>query len=365
MLPPALLLLPLAALALLATASPVAPTSSPITALVVAPDAVARITPAAAEGWRFKWKVTAQSDGKGAQSNPSMTVSLLPGKARMDFEGDAKQPGMGKGGYMILDAEKGLMTVVSPEEKKAMVMDPSALGNVMSAMGASGLVKMDVSDVKVAVEPLGAGEKLLGYDTKRFRVTRSHSMSVSVFGRKTTTKDESVSELWMADRFIDGRAFEEWAKSFARGVGGIGGDGFKKLMEAEEANMPKGVPLKQVQKSTSTDDKGNVTTSTITMEMQELKKTSLDASLFEVPAGYEVVDMKAQMAEASAAMEQARADCEKEHGKGSDKCDFSRAAEINMDSIMAASRQGAKDGAKEGAKEAVKGKLKGLIRRKP
>jgi hypothetical protein len=63
--------------------------------------------------------------------------------------------------------------MVDPKKKKkAVIMDPSALGNMMGAIGASGMVKMDVKDVKVSVEKLGAGERLLGYPTTRYRTTR-------------------------------------------------------------------------------------------------------------------------------------------------------------------------------------------------
>jgi len=302
----------------------------PLVALAVSaltpshPAARSSVSAIAAEGWRFKWKVTSESEKKErGPATPSMTVSLIPGKARMDYEGGNGQPGMKKGGYMLLDADKGTMTMVNPEDKQAMIMDPSALGSAMNAIGSSGMVKMDISDVKMAVEPMGAGERLLGYATTKYRITRSHTVSVSVFGRKNTTAHQSVTEAWVADKFIEDRAFTAWAKSFTRGFGNATGDGLKKLMEAEQANMPKGFPLKQVQTSTDTDGKGKVSTSTTTMEMTELTKTSLDASLFEVPTGYEVVDLKAQMAELSEAKAKAKADCEKENGAGSEKCDES------------------------------------------
>lgn len=355
--PSMLLALPLASLAVLSPA----PAGAPARAVVSPADATAIATPVAADGWRFRWKVTVQSEQKGAPVAPSMTVSLTAGKARMDYDAEARQPGMGKGGYMILDADKGLVTMVNPEEKKAVVMDPSALGNVVGALGSSGMIKMEVSDARVDVESLGAGESILGYATRRYRISRSHTMNVSVMGRRNSSKESSVSEVWIADKFIEDKAFEAWARNFARSMGSMAGDAMKTLMELEEAKTPKGIALKSITTSTSTDPKGKAVTSTMTMEMQELKKTSLDASLFEVPSGYEVVDMKAQMAEASAAMEQARADCEKEHGKGSEKCDMSTAG-LNLDSAMKA---GAKQGAKEGASEAARKTIKGLFKKKP
>lgn len=353
----ALITLPLAAMALVSAAG--APAPAPALLARVAADATFAAPRAVAtvDGWRFRWKVTSDGGQRGASAQPSMTVSLIPGKARMDFEGEQRGGMVKKGGFIILDATKGTMTVVDPEERKAMVMEPQALGGMMDAMG--GMMKMEVSDVKVATESLGAGESILGYATRKYKVMRSFTLTVTVMGRKNVTRDQSESELWVADRFIEDKAFEAWATNFARGFGGMGGDAFKALIDAERANAPKGTVLKSVMRSTNTDAGGKATTVTTTMEMQELKKLSLDAGLFEVPAGYEVVDLKAQLAEANAEMAKARADCEKEHGKGSEQCDPAKFS-VNVDSAMKA---GAKEGAKDGAKGAVKRGLRGLIKK--
>ncbi|MCC6931563.1 MAG: DUF4412 domain-containing protein [Gemmatimonadaceae bacterium] len=347
MMPSMLLAMPLVSLALVA-----APAGRLLPPRTPAPHATT-IAPVAADGWRFHWKVTVESDKKErSAAQPSMQVSLIPGKARVDYEGEtnAQQQGMmKKGGYMILDAENGAMIMVDPKEKKAVIMDPSALSGAMNAIGATGLVKMDVKDVKVSVEKLGSGEKILGYATTRYRTTRSYVLTVSVMGRKNSTTHNSTTESWVADRFIDDRAFEAWAKNFTKGFGAATGDAFKKLMEAEAANQIQGIVVKQVMQSTDTDDKGNATTSKTTMEMTELAKTSLDASLFEVPKGYEVTDMKAQMAGFDAEMEKAKAECEAKNGKGSEKC--------------TAAGEGSDSTAKMKPKDAAKKALRGIFKK--
>lgn len=346
-----MLAMPLVSLALVA-----APAARAVVPPPVAPRSTV-VSPVAADGWKFHWKVTVESDRKDKERvpvQPSMQVSLIPGKVRIDYEGNAQPQGMmKKGGYMILDAEKSEMIMVDPQDKKAIVMDPTAIGNAMGAIGASGLVKMDVKDVKVSTEKLGSGERMLGYATTRYRITRAYTMTVSVFGRKNSTTHNSVTEAWIADRFFEDKAFEAWAQSFTRGMGNATGEGFKKLMEAEQANQVKGVPLKQVQQITDTDEKGNVTTSTVTAEMTELSKASLDASLFEVPKGYEVTDMKAQMAAMGDSLKVAKEKCEKEKGKGN----------CEMPSLDSAMKAGAKDGAKESAADAAKKKLRGFFKK--
>lgn len=316
--------------------------------------AIAATPNALAEGWRFGWRITTQSSdervAKAAQ--PSMAVQMIPGKIRMDFTGERQQPGMKKGGYMLMDAEQGTLAMVSPEDKQALIMEPGSFGGLAGAAGS--FVKMDISDIKTAVEDLGAGERLLGRSTHKYRVTRGYTMTVSVFGKKVKTTHQSTTDSWMTAEFVNDRSWQAWAASFARGAQRLGGDGMKKLVDAEK-DLPKGVPLKQVVTATDTDDKGKATTTTTTMEMTELKKENLDASLFEVPKDYQIVDMKAQLAETEKAMEQAKSDCEKEHGKGSDKCDPST---MNLDSLVAAARAGAAEGMKEGVKDAAKDAVK-------
>jgi hypothetical protein len=310
---------------------------------------------AAIDGWKFTWKITAEgTDGKKTERRapPTMGVSLVPGKARIDYL-DGTPQGQKKGTYMVLDADRSEMIMVSPEEKTAMVMDPTMLGSALNAIGQTRLVRMEVSGVKADVEKLGPGERILGHATTKYRITREHVMEMSVLGRKNRTSHRSVTEAWYAnDQFIEDRVFDQWAKNFTGNLNGIGGDAFKKLMEAEQ-NLPKGIVLKQVMHSVDTDDKGKPVETTFTMEMQELQKASLDASLFQVPEGYKVHDMKTQMAELSDSMKVAKAECEKEKGEGN--CDMP-----NLDSAMKA---GAKEGAADGAKGAARKALRGLLRK--
>jgi hypothetical protein len=171
---------------------------------------------------------------------------------------------------------------------------------------------------------------------------------------------------WITNDFAGQRAFEEFGRTFARNTAILGGNAAKKMQEDAE-KMPQGVPLKQVVTSTVTSDKGDSRTTTTTMEMTDFTSGSFDAALFEVPAGYQVVDVKAQLAEASKAAEKSKADCEAKQGAG--KCQG--ASEINADSIIAAARSGALTGVKEGvnegakdaAKDAAKKALKGLFKK--
>jgi hypothetical protein len=324
----------------------------PVVAMTLVAATPARI----ADGWRFTWKFQVdETSGQNPYQQPSMSVQMIPGKLRMDFLGDSPQGK--KGGYMLLDAEKGTMAMVSPQDKTVMLMEPGALGAMAGAVGS--VVKMDVSDVKVDVEDQGAGEKILGRSTHKYRITRSYGMQVSVFGKKMKSTHHSVTEAWVSKEMLLDKSWELWTDNFARGASRLGGNAFKQLVEAERT-VPKAVPLRQQMTNTDTDDKGKVTTTRMSWEMTELKKDNLPASAFEIPGDYQVMDMKQTMAETEKALEQAKTDCEKEHGKGAKECDPSQ---INLDSLVAAARTGVAEGLKEGVKEAAKEGAKDAIKK--
>ncbi|MEP7344605.1 MAG: DUF4412 domain-containing protein [Gemmatimonadaceae bacterium] len=318
---------------------------SAVTLLLSAASSAAN--PVFVDGYKFTWKSTVESDTRQpGGAAPSMAVQLAGGKLRLDFLESSENPMMKKGGYMIMDAENNKLIMVSPEEKKAMVMDPTAMGSMVGAMGGSGLVKMDMDNVKVDVEDLGDGERMLGKATHKYRVTRSYDMSVKVVMMKRNSHHQSVSETWLTNDFGTDRAFEAFGRQFANRV--AAGGSMQKLMEAEK-KVPRGFPMKTVMQSTDTDDKGKATTTSTTMEVTELTKANIDPSVFEVPSGYETVDMGAEMKDARIKMDSAKADCENDKGKGN--CEMP-----NADSL-------AKEGAKASTKDAAKKGLKGLFKK--
>jgi hypothetical protein len=334
--------------------------SLPAVALLLIAAATPRV-----EGVKFTWKVTtsASDDASRAASPPSMSIMVAGDRMRAEYL--EARPGTSAGAYSLIDATAGTMTMVDPGRKQAMVLDTkggAAVGTAAVSMG----VKFDLSDLSTTVTDLGPGERLLGRSTHRYHVSRSYQMSVSILGRKSITRVKDEADTWVTNDFAGQRAFEEFGRTFARNTAILGGSATKKL-EADAEKLPKGVPLKQVVTSTSTSEKGEARTTTTTMEMVDFSSGSFDAALFEVPAGYQVVDLKAQLAAASKAAEQAKADCEAREGAG--KC--GGAGEINADSIIAAARSGALSGVKEGvnegakdaAKDAAKKALKGLFKK--
>jgi hypothetical protein len=155
------------------------------------------------------------------------------------------------------------------------------------------LVRVSTRDQRFAFEDLGAGERILGHPTRRVKMSWGGATEMRVLGRKTTTTESSAAEAWVATKVagIDGEALRGWSKAFGAGVRQTNPD-LARQMGDYEARFGSGLVLRNVVVSTSTDDKGKSATDTVRMEVTELSRARLDASLFEVPKDYAVADMR-------------------------------------------------------------------------
>jgi hypothetical protein len=130
-----------------------------------------------------------------------------------------------------------------------------------------------------------------------------------------------------------------------------------KQMEAYYKEVGYGVALRTRTIGTNTDNKGKVTVDTTTMEVVDLQKANVDASLFEVPANYQITDMRQLLAPMAAAMDSAKAECAKlsEEERAKNPMCGGEGPDV---------KGAAKEGAKEGAKDALKQGLGGLFKKK-
>src|SRR6476620_2714839 len=249
-----------------------------------------------------------------------------------------------KGSYfLVLDAGKK-MILVDPTNKQYMQWDMANMIAGMSKMvnAVGGLVKMEMSDIKSDAQDLGPGETIQGYATHHYRMTQNYTMNVKMFGRSSKSRSESTTDYYFApalralsNPFVSNS--QAWASSFDM----FNNPDYKTQMQAASAKIQYGVPVKTVIKTVATDEKGKVTTSTVTSEMVNFRNTDVPSSTFAIPAGYTQVQMPNLNTTASA-------------GAGSTSSSGSSGADINADSIANAAKQGAKEGVKDGVKEGVK-----------
>jgi hypothetical protein len=291
------------------------------------------VTPRAT-GVTFKYRITsATNDKKGTLAN----VSMQDGNIRMDYVEGTTPMGQ-KNGYVIVQGETGKFIIVNPKDKQAMVMTADAFGSGMGALMNNPLLKMTMSNTSFRFKDMGAGEAILGYKTRKVRTYYTSTMEMKAMmmpDQKIVSNDSS--DQWIASIDLGSpKSMETWAKSFASGVKSTNPSLAAEMQKYTNEYGRTGMALKTISWSTQTDKKGKVTADTLVMEVTDLKKGDIDVALFEIPKGYEVVDLSQMMAGISE----------------------------KMDSINAA-EGGKKEEKKPSAKDALKSGLGGFLKKKP
>ncbi len=312
-------------------------TATAAVASLVAARPIARAT-----GATFSYRISSSSADKKVRETRSQlsTVRMQDANIRMDYIEGTTPMGQ-KNGYVVVQGEQGRFVIVNPKDKQAMVMSADAFGSGFGAMLNNPLVKMTMSGTSFRFKDMGAGETILGYKTRKVRTWYSSTieMKFAMINNRITTNDSS--DQWIASGVgIDPKTMESWAKSFGAGVKSTNPELAAELKKYTNEYGRSGLALKTITWSTQTDKKGKVTADTILMEVTDLKTGAIDPSVFEIPAGYEVVDMSQMVAGVGAAMDSAKA----ESAKG---------------------EKDAKKDEKPSAKDAIKAGLGGMFKKKP
>ena len=258
-----------------------------LSAAVATPPAPA---PASANGVSFKYRVTSTATDKRQREARAMyaSVRIADGNIRMDYlEGTTP---MGKrGGYVIVKGEPAQFIVVNPNDKEAMIMSADLFGSGLGAMLNNPMIKISFSGQTFNYQDMGAGEPILGFQTRKVRtfMTNTVETKVLMMNNKVTTTD--TSDQWIATGIaLDQSSFEKWARSFATGIKSTNPDLASQMEKFQSEYGKTGMALKSVTYSTAVDKKGKATVDTVTMEVTELTTGAIDAGVFEVPAEYKV-----------------------------------------------------------------------------
>ena len=251
-----------------------------------------------APGVSFIIKSSTSRDGNISAAGSGTRVQALDGKLR--FEGDERQQGTsGKGSYVIVDPAAKSLSMVMPESRQYIQINladstTQALGSMASLMAATTIV----SDIQVSGTSLGSGGVVNGYPTNRYRITTSFAEVPSAGEGQRRVR--MVEEFWVTSQLKD---IPDPMEAFTRAFGGknglpqVGGtmsDLMRKRGDAQR-KLFTGLPLKAVATTTSTERDGSTQEETSVTEIVDLKRVDLDASAFQVPAGYAKLDMKSFM----------------------------------------------------------------------
>ena len=306
-------------------------------------------------GYTYRMRITGRATDAAGKTRDYVVMSgraMVTAKGgRMDIDSAAKERGAmaEPGGYILYDPTS--MMIVSPKEKQILKFTFDDLEKGMNALAASmpGM-RITVSDVAVGFEKLGPGESLLGMSTTRYRITQDYKLAMRMPMMSRNSTEHLVQDYWMADQKSG------FSNPFAR-MGGMrpGGGAFAELMAKTAdatAKMGKGIPVKTITTTTSTNENGEKTTSVTTMEVTELKAGNVDDALLVPPADYQVLDMGAQ----TRAMAEQAKEAQANQPAAPQQPD-------SAPSAKGAAKDAAAEAAKEAAKQGVKKGLGGLIRR--
>lgn len=319
-----------------------------------------------ADGMTYEFTIKSQSTRTGNKETVTMsgrgTYAGDQAKLEIFNAGPAGNTGMfgGKGSYFIIKGGGKEMFLVDPAEKQYMAWDianlMSGVTKMMGAMG--GMMKMEMTDIHIDAQDMGAGPSIQGYPTRHMRMVQNYTMTATVFGRSNKSTTATTTDSYLSTTLRIANPFTSNSEQFAGAADMFNNPDFKRQLMAAQAKMPKGaVPLKTVTTSVTTDGKGKAETTVSTMEMTNFKASNIPASAFEIPSGYTLVQMPSMN----------MADSPNGGGASNGKGSTAEGPVLNADSIAAAAKQGAAEGVKAGTKEAARDaaakKLKGIFKR--
>ena len=273
-----------------------------------------------AGGLTFTQTIVSSSRDKRMKEARDMvsTVRMQGGNVRMDYA-QGKGPMGQKDAYILITAEPSQFAIVNTKEKQVTVMDASMFGSGMGAMMNNPMMKIITTNAKWSYKDLGTGDVIQGYKTRHVRIFSGSDVEIKIMGTSNKTSSSDSSDQWIAQGIdADESAMSAWSKSFASGMKSTNPEMAAEFAKYEKQIGRSGMALKSSTWSTVTDSKGKVVADTISMEVTDIKKGAIDAAIFKMPDGYQVVNLSESMKAASNSMDSAKK-AEADKSKDKDK----------------------------------------------
>ena len=247
---------------------------------------------AASAGWYFESKADTTSRGEsegGAFAHDAKTW-LDGNNLRMEFT-RSDNPVMPAGSYLLSRDQGVNLLLVNPEAKTYSPFNPGEFASsMMNMMG--GMMQFKNARVeKLADEDAG---EMLGQAVRRYQFNTSYDMEMNIFGMRQSSRYESNQEIWAAPGIVASH-FDIFGGADALPISDAS---FKDQVKSVMAEV-KGLPLKQIIKTKTTDPSGKVSNDQSTITVTTLRKENIPAAMFELPADYEEVPFFAAIANAA------------------------------------------------------------------
>lgn len=236
-------------------------------------------------GWTLVNRMTIDS-GNAAPVRPFIMRSFgTAGRTRVEIEAPISSP---RGSVVTLtDSATGRRTILMPELKSGTVMQVT--GRPASPFSA----KFVPSPSGIA--DLGAGETVAGLPTRRYRVTGTTTSRFDLGTQSCEVTQETVTEYWATTD----PTFASVQRKFRR----LGGEAqlpsptAPVLMDSNDVSRLG--PFLRVVGHNVVPVRTPNGVLTVTMEVLSFSEGTLEASLFEVPEGYQLRDMSSYMPSAT------------------------------------------------------------------
>ena len=231
-------------------------------------------------GWEYSAVTRAEGSKHSDMMNSQMAGWVDGDKAKVEFikSGSPMTPA---GSFMITKDGGKIMYMVSPQRKTYSKWDMAGM-----AAGAMQMMNMKMSAPKVEKLLEEKGEKIAGFATRHYRFRTSYTMEMSFMGIQRSTSTVTEEDVWSCPE-LDEAGLNAWMN---QQVSNTGNEQLDKLVKAEMEKV-KGFPLKRIVATTTKESSGEEQVMKLTTEVTAIKKASPDASLFELPAGYQETPM--------------------------------------------------------------------------
>lgn len=237
------------------------------------------------------YKATTKTQDAASKAGDIQVEGWVSGdNSKVVFLESGGNPVARKGTYFLTKDGGKTLLLVNPEDKTyaewSLQGMLGTIGAVMNGMGP--LLKVQFADLKVDKISEEDGGAVVGQPTRHYKFRTSYTMTIKVFGMGTVTDVVQEQDVWATTKLGDA-ALGVWLRAEPPRTGNAE---FDKLLTGE-AGKYEGFPLKTVTVSTSTQKKGNKSTTTkSTMEVTQLDASvTVPASAFEIPAGYEKAEI--------------------------------------------------------------------------
>lgn len=247
----------------------------PVAALLLAASLLQ--PPPSVTGTRYKFNIITDDDSTAGM------VREDGRRARIDFfRKDASDDYV-----LVLDGGRRVVSI-HPREGEYGMTDDSTFARVaaigLRAASATGVVRFRVRDMHVSSRRLGAGERVAGLPTERFRMIQEFTVAVSALGLPGETMHQVVVTDYWVNRSVG--LVPNPIIALVSTIHSILGQTdleFTERSSAVRQDLFSGTPLRIVVTSHTLEEPNKVSTQRI--EITALERDSFDRSLWDIPAG--------------------------------------------------------------------------------